>query len=137
MAVTHRDRIIYVGAIALIKKINRKYWYPFVTRRLDADDVVFLNFGYEEDPPMGLPLAASDEPNRFCVQLYYRTATQADITGKQVLEISWRSNENKQELRAEAEARIVIKYDKYTTTFPDFFEMGSSMAGGGKMRDAA
>ena len=88
MAVTHRDRIIYVGAIALIKMINRKYWYPFVTRRLDADDVVFLNFGYEEDPPMGLPLAASDEPNRFCVQLYYRTATQADITGKQVLEIS-------------------------------------------------
>ena len=65
MAVTHRDRIIYVGAIALIKMINRKYWYPFVTRRLDADDVVFLNFGYEEDPPMGLPLAASDEPNRF------------------------------------------------------------------------
>ena len=85
---THWDRIIYVGAIALIKKINREYWYPFVTRRLDADDVVFLNFGYEEDPPMGLPLAASDEPNRFCVQLYYRTATQADSTGKQVLEIS-------------------------------------------------
>jgi integrase len=67
---------MYVGALALIKKLNREYWYPFVTRRIDADDVVFLNFGYEEDPPMGLPLAASDEPNRFCIQLLvtrYRT----------------------------------------------------------------
>jgi hypothetical protein len=28
------------------------------------DDVQFLNWGYEEDPPLGLPLDASDEPNR-------------------------------------------------------------------------
>ena len=55
-----------------------KYWYPFVTRRILVDDVLFLNYGYEEDPPMGLPLAASDEPDRFCIQLYHRTATQAD-----------------------------------------------------------
>ena len=37
---------------------------------------------------MGLPLAASDEPNRFGIQLYHRTATQADLSGKQVLEVS-------------------------------------------------
>lgn len=65
-----------------------KYWYPFLTRRWDAEDVVLLNYGYEEDPPMGLPLAASDEPNRSCIQLYHRTATQADVSGKQVLEVS-------------------------------------------------
>jgi hypothetical protein len=45
------------------------YWYPLLTRRLDADDVVFLNYGYEEDPPMGVPLAAPDEPDRSCIQL--------------------------------------------------------------------
>jgi hypothetical protein len=39
---------------------------------------------------MGLPLAASDERNRFGIQLYHRTATQADLSGKQVLEVSWR-----------------------------------------------
>lgn len=93
MAVTRRDRIIInVGESALLKKIMKKimtkYWYPLMTRRLDADDVVFLNFGYEEDPPMGLPLVASDEPNRFSIQLYYSTATQADISGEQVLEVS-------------------------------------------------
>ena len=37
---------------------------------------------------MGLPLAASDEPNRYSIQLYHRTATQADLSGKQVLEVS-------------------------------------------------
>ncbi len=65
-----------------------KYWYPFVTRRWDEDDVFFLNWGYDEDPPMDLPLAPSDEPNRYCIQLYHRTATQADLSGKQVLEVS-------------------------------------------------
>ena len=70
------------------QKLLWKRWYPFLTRRLYADDVLFLNVGYEEDPPMGLPLVASDEPNRFYIQLYHRTATQADLNGAQVLEVS-------------------------------------------------
>ena len=37
---------------------------------------------------MGLPLAASDEPDRFNIQLYHRTATRADLSGKQILEVS-------------------------------------------------
>ena len=76
-------------------KLNEKfvqsfqnYFYRYVTRRLGADDVLFLNYGYEEDPPMALPLAASDEPNRFSIQLYHRTATQVDLNGKRVLEVS-------------------------------------------------
>jgi SAM-dependent methyltransferase len=72
-------------------KFLAKYWYPLLTRfarRLDANDVLFLNHGYEEDPPMAVPLEASDEANRFFLQLYHRTATQVDLTGKQVLEVS-------------------------------------------------
>jgi ubiquinone/menaquinone biosynthesis C-methylase UbiE len=88
MAVTRRDRVNHIGTTSLFKKVMSKYWYPFVTRRLDAEDVDFLNYGYEEDPPMGLPLAASDEPNRFGIQLYHRTATQGYVGGKQVLEVS-------------------------------------------------
>jgi ubiquinone/menaquinone biosynthesis C-methylase UbiE len=65
-----------------------KYWYPLISRRWEEEDVVFLNWGYEEDPPMGLPLDPSDEPNRYCIQLYHRTATQADISGREVLEVS-------------------------------------------------
>jgi ubiquinone/menaquinone biosynthesis C-methylase UbiE len=65
-----------------------KYWYPLITRRWEKEDIVFLNWGYEEDPPMGLPLAPEDEPNRYCIQLYHRTAAQADLSGKKVLEVS-------------------------------------------------
>ncbi|MGH3563345.1 MAG: phthiotriol/phenolphthiotriol dimycocerosates methyltransferase [Mycobacterium sp.] len=66
----------------------------FVTKRFASethvlgDDWLFLNYGYEEDPPMTLPLAASDEPHRFFIQLYHRTATQVDLSGKRVLEVS-------------------------------------------------
>jgi hypothetical protein len=59
-----------------------------LTRRLDAEDLTCLNYGYEEDPPMGLALAASDEPNRVGIQLYHRVASQSDLNAKQVLEVS-------------------------------------------------
>ena len=57
-------------------------------RLVQKEDVVFLNWGYEEDPPMGLPLDESEEPNRYSIQLYDQTAAQVDISGKDVLEAS-------------------------------------------------
>jgi ubiquinone/menaquinone biosynthesis C-methylase UbiE len=68
-------------------KFFAKHYYPFITR-ISGDDLVFINWGYEEDPPMALPLEGSDEPNRFPIQLYHRTATQVDLKGKKVLEVS-------------------------------------------------
>jgi ubiquinone/menaquinone biosynthesis C-methylase UbiE len=77
-----------IGSTPTYKKIFGKYWYPLMTRRLRQEDVVCLNWGYEEDPPMALPLDSSDEPNRFSIQLYHQTATQVDLSGKKVLEVS-------------------------------------------------
>ena len=71
-----------------ILNLRFKYGYRFLSRLLTKDDVLFLNYGYEEDPPMDLPLAASDESDRFAIQLYHRTATQVDLAGKKVLEVS-------------------------------------------------
>ncbi|MBV8350593.1 MAG: methyltransferase domain-containing protein [Mycolicibacterium sp.] len=88
MTTTLRQYVKPIGTQSWFKKVMSKYWYPFLTRRFDREDVVFLNFGYEEDPPIGLPLSASDEPNRYWIQHYHRTATQVDLSGKQVLEIS-------------------------------------------------
>ncbi len=79
---------IYDAGVRLFKGFMSNYWYPFLTRRLDSEDLVFLNYGYEEDPPMGLSLAEADEPDRYCIQLYHRVATQVDLDGKRVLEIS-------------------------------------------------
>jgi hypothetical protein len=70
-----------------VGKLATKYLLPLGTRQV-GDDVVFFNFGYEEDPPMALPLAASDEPNRYGIQVYHLTASQVDLTGKRVLEVS-------------------------------------------------
>ncbi len=37
-------------------RLVSKSFYRIQTRMFDTDDVVFLNIGYEEDPPMALPL---------------------------------------------------------------------------------
>lgn len=66
---------------------TQKRQYRAITRRFSDDGVVFLNYGYEEDPPMGLPLDVADEPDRYPIQLYQATAIQADLAGKQVLEV--------------------------------------------------
>jgi fatty-acid O-methyltransferase len=71
-----------------VSQTVQKYFYPYVTRRLGSDDVFFFNYGYEQDPPMPVPLDAADEPNRYCSQLYHSTATQVDLRGKRVLEVS-------------------------------------------------
>ncbi|MGA7052665.1 MAG: methyltransferase domain-containing protein [Mycobacterium sp.] len=65
-----------------------RYGYRLISRLLTRDDVLFLNYGYEEDPPMAVPLAAADEPDRAPIQLYHRTTTQVDLSGKKVLEVS-------------------------------------------------
>jgi ubiquinone/menaquinone biosynthesis C-methylase UbiE len=82
--VTVINRLVYGQ---FVENLKTKYGYPLATRLLRTDDLVFLNFGYEEDPPMALPLAASDEPNRFCIQQYHVTADQVDLSGKRVLEV--------------------------------------------------
>ncbi|OBJ90628.1 phthiotriol/phenolphthiotriol dimycocerosates methyltransferase [Mycobacterium asiaticum] len=69
-------------------KAVAKYGYPIGTRLMGGDEMLFINFAYEEDPPLGIPLSESDEPDRYCIQLYHQTATQIDLGGKRVLEVS-------------------------------------------------
>jgi ubiquinone/menaquinone biosynthesis C-methylase UbiE len=71
-----------------VMKVVARVFYPLFTQRLDAAEVLFLNDGYEDDPPMGLSLAEADQPYRYPIQLYHRVAAQADLEGKRVLEVS-------------------------------------------------
>lgn len=65
----------------------QKSFYAYVSRRAD-DDVLFMNWAYEEDPPMRLSLSADDEPNRYPIQLYHATAMQnGELADKKVLEV--------------------------------------------------
>lgn len=79
------DHLLANGAV---RRVIWKLWYPYLTRRLRADDVVFLNYAFEEDPPRRLALDEADEVNRGCIQLYHHVATQAELNGKDVLEVS-------------------------------------------------
>jgi SAM-dependent methyltransferase len=84
---TTTERLNDIGYRAYKAFIN-KIWYPFLTRRLDKEDVTFLNYGYEDEPPLNLPLHENDAPNRYSINLYYQVASQVDLTGKKVLEAS-------------------------------------------------
>jgi len=79
------DRLL---ANQTLRKAIWKLWYPFLTRQLQAEGVVFLNYAYETDPPMGIPLAPEDERDRACVQLYHQVGVQAELRGRKVLEVS-------------------------------------------------
>jgi SAM-dependent methyltransferase len=75
-------------AIAPIRKTLWRLWYPFLTRRLRTHDVLFLNYAFQTDPPIGLDLTSADEPHRASIQLYHHVASQIDLTGLQMLEVS-------------------------------------------------
>jgi ubiquinone/menaquinone biosynthesis C-methylase UbiE len=78
----------HLFSIGWIRKAIWKLWYPLLTRRLHGEEVLFLNYAFEEAPPMGIPLQPEDEPNRACIQLYHHVATQVGLRGKNVLEAS-------------------------------------------------
>jgi SAM-dependent methyltransferase len=80
--------IDHLFSIGSIRKAIWRFWYPFLTRRLRAEDVLFLNYAFEEEPPMAIPLQPEDEANRACIQLYHHVATQVPLHGKNVLEVS-------------------------------------------------
>lgn len=79
------DHLFSIGAI---RKAIWQFWYPFLTRRLHDEEVIFLNYAFETDPPMGIPLAPEDEPDRACIQLYHHVGTQVSFHKKHVLEVS-------------------------------------------------
>jgi SAM-dependent methyltransferase len=80
--------IDHLFSIGRIRNAVWQLWYRFLTRRLRGEEVLFLNYAYEEEVPMGIPLMPGDEPNRACIQLYHHVAMQADLRGKEVLEVS-------------------------------------------------
>ncbi|MCL4111419.1 UNVERIFIED_CONTAM: hypothetical protein GTU68_024774 [Idotea baltica] len=79
------ERLLSIGGI---RKTIWKLWYPFLTKRLQSADVCFLNYAFETDPPVGLELTPEDESDRVCIQLYHHVASQIDIAGLDVLEVS-------------------------------------------------
>jgi SAM-dependent methyltransferase len=79
------DQLFSIGPV---RKAIWQFWYPFLTRRLQDEEVIFLNYAFETDPPMGIALSPEDEPNRACVQLYHHVGAQVNFQRQNVLEVS-------------------------------------------------
>jgi SAM-dependent methyltransferase len=80
--------IDHLFSVESIRQAIVRSWYRFLTRRMRGEEVLFLNYGFETEPPMDLPLSPADEPDRACIQLYHHVATQTDLRGQIVLEVS-------------------------------------------------
>jgi ubiquinone/menaquinone biosynthesis C-methylase UbiE len=85
LALQFVDRLYAIGSV---RRFLWRQWYGLLTRRLRDEDVLFLNYAYEEQPPLAIPLAPSESANRGCIQLYHHVAAQAALARKDVLEIS-------------------------------------------------
>ncbi|MBE2286832.1 MAG: class I SAM-dependent methyltransferase [Prosthecobacter sp.] len=79
------ERLFSIGPV---RKALWRMWYPFLTRRLRSEEVVFLNYAFETDPAVGLRLELGDEVNRGSIQLYHHVASQVELQGRTVLEVS-------------------------------------------------
>lgn len=71
-----------------LRKAYWKFWYPLLTRKTAKEPLFFLNYAYVESPPAELTLEEKDEKDRACIGLYHHVAMQADLQGKEVLEVS-------------------------------------------------
>jgi len=71
-----------------VRQFLWRCWYPNLTKRLQSQDILFLNYAFQTVPAVNLTLDPADEPNRACVQLYHHVASQTDLKNKAVLEIS-------------------------------------------------
>jgi len=72
----------------LLRRLLWRWWYGRLAKRYTAGDWTFMNYGFV--PPAGgatLALDPEDEPDRYCIQLYHRVASAADLAGKVVLEV--------------------------------------------------
>lgn len=79
------DRLFSVGSL---RKAIWQLWYSYLTRQMRGEEVVFLNYAFETSPPLEIPLTAEDESNRACIQLYHHVASQVELRGMDVLEVS-------------------------------------------------
>ena len=61
-------------------------WYNFFAKKSRDFNFKFMNYGYAESG-FNLNLKKTDEKERYPIQLYHHTATQVDLTEKNVLEI--------------------------------------------------
>lgn len=74
--------------LAPLRKILWRSWYEYLAAKYRAPDWTFMNYGYADvSSPQPLKLAPTDEPDRYCIQLYNHVAGAVDLAQSDVLEV--------------------------------------------------
>ncbi len=69
-----------------LRNLFFKVWYWYVSTIDKNAEVIFMNFGYSKDNNK-IELEEKDEANQYSAQLYHLVAADADIKGKDILEV--------------------------------------------------
>ena len=83
------DLLIYLADRSpAFRRFVWKHWYQYLAG-YDVRDWHFMNYGFlDSSPDTFVPqLEESDEPNRYCIQLYDRVARAVDLQGKRIVEV--------------------------------------------------
>lgn len=72
-----------------VRRAFWRRWYQFLAGTYRQEFWSFMNYGFvpEEPDSKKLDLDEDDEPDRYCIQLYYHVAGAIDLTGLDVLEV--------------------------------------------------
>lgn len=65
-----------------------QWWYPYFTNKVRHHGIDFLNYAFEAEPPMAIPLGGADEVSRGNIQLYQHVVSPVKLGGMKVLEVS-------------------------------------------------
>jgi len=78
---------LFLCRFAPIKKLLWRWWYEFLAGLHRTGDWSFMNYGYAATPAAPIALDASDEANRYSVQLYHAVINGVNLANQRVLEI--------------------------------------------------
>ena len=84
-----KPSIVIANKFPRLKRSLWKRWYEFLAFRYLRQDWTFMNYGYAslDRQAKRLELEDTDEPDRYCIQLYYHVASRVSVEGLDVLEV--------------------------------------------------
>lgn len=78
---------LLLSRITPVKKLLWRWWYEFLAGLHRTGDWSFMNYGYAAIPADPITLDATDEANRYSVQLYHAVVNGLNLENLRVLEV--------------------------------------------------
>lgn len=70
-----------------LKRIAWRKLYEYLSSKYPTEEWTFMNYGYLDAYGEANPLAETEEPDRYMIQLYHHVASAVDLKDKDVVEV--------------------------------------------------